>query len=48
MQEANVKPGGALSNATRGKSHALGAEPFDRQWKVINPKTDMIQRRSVN
>ena len=48
MQKRDVVAGSALADATGGKAHALGGEPFHGLGQVVNPQANVVQRRGVH
>ena len=48
MDEAHVVPGGALADAPWGEAHALSDQPVDTGGEIVDPHTDVVERRHVH
>ena len=48
MDETHVVPGGALADATGREPNALLGEPVDTSGEVVDPDTDVVERRHVH
>ena len=48
MQEGDVIAGSTFSDTPRSEAHTLRRQPFHGGWQVIDPETDMVERRLVH
>src|SRR3990172_11374331 len=48
MDEADVVSGGALADASRREGDALAAQPLDGRREIVDPESDVIERRLVH